>query len=529
MRGLASTAAVGVVLVVVLVLIAAWLIRQSAGSIAPTSRNDVFEVRRGSFDIMVPASGELAALNQIEIKNELDTRAVITEVVGEGVRVEPGDILIKFNDDTIREEIKDEEDDVEEARNDHLNAEAALEILMKKQESELAASALAIRLAELALKSWQEGTFVTKTKENELAVETAEKECERLRERFAAAERLLAQDFIALDEYKQDEIALLRAESSLETATLGRDIYIEYDAVRDLETLESDLTQARDEAERTTARLIAEVRSANSDLVQRKNRLDSRQERLEKWKQQLELCEIRSPSAGLVVYASSLRSGHWGRGRDDDPPQVGTEVYPNQTIMVIPDISEMVAAVKVNEAQMGMIEAGQEASIVSDALPEVIMTGEVLTIGVLAEGGSWRDPNRRDYTVRVLLREENDLGLKPSMRCKAQITVGSVDDTLFVPIQSVRREGRHSFVYATADGGYAQKPVRVGRASELFVEVLEGIDEGADVLLREPVASEVVERIAGDDRKAGGGPPRGGKGRGGGERRRPAGASSGPG
>ena len=73
-RGLAYTAAVAVVLVVVLVLIAAWLIRQTASG-ASIGRNDVFEVRRGSFDIMVPASGELAALNQIEIKNLLDTRA----------------------------------------------------------------------------------------------------------------------------------------------------------------------------------------------------------------------------------------------------------------------------------------------------------------------------------------------------------------------------------------------------------------------------------------------------------------------
>ena len=43
---------------------------------------DLFEVRRGTFVITVPTSGELAARDQIEIKNMLETRAVITWVVG---------------------------------------------------------------------------------------------------------------------------------------------------------------------------------------------------------------------------------------------------------------------------------------------------------------------------------------------------------------------------------------------------------------------------------------------------------------
>ena len=91
--------------------------------------------------------------------------------------------------------------------------------------------------------------------------------------------------------------------------------------------------------------------------------------------------------------------------------------------MVLPDTSEMTAEVKVNESLTGLIEPGQRTILTSDAIQDVTFDGEVLSIGVLAESGGWRDPNRRDYTVKVLLTGGNELGLKPSMRCKAEIYV----------------------------------------------------------------------------------------------------------
>jgi hypothetical protein len=163
--------------------------------------------------------------------------------------------------------------------------------------------------------------------------------------------------------------------------------------------------------------------------------------------------------------------------------------------MVLPDTSRLQAAVKVNEALSGQIEPGQTATIVSDALPDVVLEGIVRSVGVLAESGGWRDPNRRDYTVRIELTDGNDLGLKPSMRCKADIYVGRVDDALYVPVQSVFRNGPLAFVYVPQGSGYAQQRVQIGRASELYVEVMEGLEEGSSVLLRQPAPERIASTI----------------------------------
>jgi hypothetical protein len=67
-------------------------------------------VRRGSFEISVPASGELAAKDQIEIRNKLEYRAVITWIEEEGTYVKTDDVLVRFAADEIDRQIKDAED-----------------------------------------------------------------------------------------------------------------------------------------------------------------------------------------------------------------------------------------------------------------------------------------------------------------------------------------------------------------------------------------------------------------------------------
>jgi multidrug resistance efflux pump len=497
-RALTSATVITVVAVVVLLALGAWLVR--SGTAEEGRSPDIFQVRLGSFDIVIPTSGELAALRQIEIKNELETRAVITEIAEEGARVRAGDILVRFNDEDIVTRIKDAQDEAKLAGNAVTTAEADVAILRQEHESKLAAASLRITLADLALRSWLEGEDKTKRQELDLAVKTAEKEHERAAARFEAAERLKAQDFISLDDFKRDEIALLRAESDLETSRLQREVYIEYDSQRLQKEKESDLEQARDEHERTKARLEAEMKSALETLDVRRAQLQSKEERLTKWQAQHEWCVLEAPTDGLVVYASSVQSGGWHRN-DEDPPQVGTEVPRNKTIMILPDVSTMIAAVKVNEALSGLIKPDQRVTISPDALPDAVIGGRVLSIGVLAETGGWRDPNRRDYTVRILLEDGHSMGLKPSMACKARIAVGRVEDALHVPIQAIFREGRRSFVYLLEGaGGCVQQAVEVGRASTLYAEVVSGLEEGQRVLLREPSPAEVTRRLEPDKR-----------------------------
>ncbi|MHC4217232.1 MAG: efflux RND transporter periplasmic adaptor subunit [Planctomycetota bacterium] len=466
-------------------------------SLTPTDNgtlSDEHVARRGSFEISVPASGELAALKQIEIRNKLEYRAVVASIVDEGTYVQAGDILVSFASDEIENKIKDADDALNSAETQLIAAQSNLEIRISSNLSEMDRANLSVNLAELALRAWQEGDDISKKKSLDLAIETAEINHDRLVDRYEEAKELVKQEFISQDEFKRDEIAKIEAWAKLEQVKLDKRIYLEYLYEQAKKQKESDVDQAIAERKRIQKRHEAQELTAAREVESKQHQLQSRTERLADLEEQLELCKVRAPAEGLVVYASSLEEHRWSRMNRDEL-QPGTEVRKNDLLMILPDTSTMTAEVKVNESRSGLIKPGQRAMITSDAVPDVALEGEVLEIGVLAESGGWRDPNRRDYTVTIKLSDGNAFGLKPSMRCKSEIYVGQVDDVIHVPLQAVFRAGPAAFVYVPRGAGFAQQRVQIGQTSGLYAEIPVGLEEGETVLLREPKPREIVARL----------------------------------
>lgn len=488
-RGISTPVTISVIVLLAALVVGFAFVQDDGRESGGDDRRDLFAVTRGSFEITIPASGELTAMNQVEVRNRLESRAVIMEIVPEGKYVRKGELLLKLNDEELRNRIKDAEDGVKTAESQFIAAEANLAIRLSAAESEQDQAALQVELAELALRAWERGEVATRRKQLNTALETARINAERLEQRYEDSKHLYEQEFISADELKQDEIAFIEAQARLEQAELDIEVYNEYTHQQELKQKNSDLEQARAELERVKQRHAAELETARADVASKEYQLESRRERLAELEEQFKYCTVTAPTEGLVVYATSLESGRRG---DDDPPQVGTELSRNELVMLLPDTSRMVAAVKVNEALSGLIEPGQRAMITSDAMPDTTFSGEVLSIGVLAESGGWRDPNRRDYTVRLLLTGNNAQNLRPSMRCHAEIFIDRVEDALYVPVQAVFREGRTAYVYVPEGSQYAPKEVTIGRSSELYVELTGGIEEGGQVLMRRPQPNELV-------------------------------------
>lgn len=454
------------------------------------------QVERGDFDMVIPVSGELSALRQVEVRNLLEGRAVITEIVAEGKRVAKGDVLVRFASEETADRNKDLQDKLKTAQTEAISAEQALAIKRNEKASEMDKARLQVQLAELALEGWRSGDQVSKRQQLSTALEAATIDAQRLRKRFTESESLVAKGFISRDEFERDRIAMIQADAKMKQSELDIEVYEKFQRPQDEAKRKSDLDQATAELGRTEQRKDSEIVKATSDLESAQFRAQTAQERLVQGQRNLGNTTIESPTEGLVVYASSLESGGWGRGGgESSPPTAGTEVKPNELIMIIPDISQMVASLKVSEALSGRIKPDQEVTVFSDANPNTPIVGTVLNVSVLAESGGWRDPNRRDYKVRVLLDDSHGLDLKPSMRCKASILLGRAEDVLSIPVQAVFREGVASYVYVPDGKGFSQRQVRLGRSSELQVEVVDGLGEGDEVLLREPSADEIMVRL----------------------------------
>lgn len=491
-RGVTSSGIMLVAAATILIVGVAWMSTGSGGQPETVGANDLHVIERGEFDITIPASGELMAMDQVEIRCELEGQATITEIIEEGTTVKEGDLLFKLDDENVLEKIQGIEEDVVAAENTLRNREATYEIAKQLRDSSVQKAQVTVDQSELALKAWQEGEVRTTREQNELSVRTAEKDYNRLKEKYEKSLTLREKDFISQDELEKDEISMIKAEAELSKARLSNEMYEKYTFFKDKLQKESDRDQAIAEMTRVQKRTDAEVRTAKDNVEAAKKTLESKQERLSKWQLQLERCIVNAPAEGMVVYGSTVDR----RRRDDDPPlQVGSNLYRNQLIVVLPNTERMAASVKVNEALSGLIKKGQSVVMKTDAIPDAIIDGEVLGVSVLAEDGGWRDPGGRDYSVQIVITEGHGLVLKPSMRVKANIHIETVEAALYVPVQAIHRRGRYVFVYKLEDNGYVEFPVKVNRNSELFAEIQSELVEGDQVLLVEPPAGTIMRRI----------------------------------
>lgn len=462
---------------------------------APSS-SDRAVVRLASFDITTRCSGELEARHQIEIRSRLESSSTIVELTPEGRSVRAGELLVRLNSDRIEQEILEQTLQVESARAELVAAENGYNIQVNENESRLRQSTSKVTLAKLALEQWEKGDVEKRRLELKLAMDKATRDHDRLKDKVFRSRLLHGQGFLSKNELELDEISFIEALAAVDKSGKDNEIYENYRLPEERERFTSALIEAEAELERVKMNNEIELASKEAARTNRRKQLAVREEKLRNLQNQLASSTIRAPSDGLVVYATSMSSGRGFGGDREGPLQIGRQVFPNELLMILPDTSDMMASVRVQESLAGRVRPGQVVTVQVDAAGGKTYSGRVENTSVLAETGGWRDPNLREYTVKVAL-DQSELdgeGLKPSMRVDAIITLGRVEDATSIPVQAVFNEGAVRFVYQQDGMKFVRTPVRMGRRSDTFAEITAGLAPGAVVLVREPSAGEVVTR-----------------------------------
>jgi len=155
-------------------------------------------------------------------------------------------------------------------------------------------------------------------------------------------------------------------------------------------------------------------------------------------------------------------------------------------LMTIPDMSGMKAVVNVSEGDIHRVAVGQKAVVRSEALPDLVMQGEVTKVAEVANSGGWFGADVKEFQVDILL--QNGADLKPGFSCRSEIEASRATGVLTLPLQSVFREGEELVVYRWAEGRTERVVVRVGETSDTRAEILEGIAVGDTVMLVTPEA-----------------------------------------
>lgn len=196
---------------------------------------------------------------------------------------------------------------------------------------------------------------------------------------------------------------------------------------------------------------------------------------------------LRAPIAGRIT---SLKAE---KGETAIP---GMSNLPGATLMIISDMSQMQAEIKVNESEVVRTKVGQTAQVTVESLPGKVFQGSVIEV---ATGTEKTGVDANLYKVKVLLAGQRaDLdNLRPGMSARSVILTQETKGVLRVPLQAVlEREGsqeeaakqgllaptNRNIVMFFKDGKAVERPVQVGIANTQFFELKDGLAEGDKVL-----------------------------------------------
>lgn len=273
------------------------------------------------------------------------------------------------------------------------------------------------------------------------------------------------------------ETELRRAEVALadQKVRLDRARRLRSEGVVSVETLESAELQ---------------FRTAELALATAREGIDQARALLEKAEDDLRKTTIWAPISGRVIALNA---------EEGEVVVSGTMNNPASVIGTIADTSEVLAEVDVDETEVVDVHPGLEAEIEVDAIPGVRYAGRVVEVGSSGYAKA-NQPDVQFFLVKILL-ESPDEKLRPGMSARARIRVETHDDAVVVPIQAVverapagatsgepaatRAGGKEEevpVVFVVEEGRARQRPVTTGLSDATHVELVSGVDAGAEVV-----------------------------------------------
>ena len=212
--------------------------------------------------------------------------------------------------------------------------------------------------------------------------------------------------------------------------------------------------------------ILVQMQSAQTKIDQAKALVDL-------YEKQSAALEVRAGISGAVAALPA-------------PLQVGQHVTAGTSMAEVIQLDKLKAALQIAETQARDIQIGQPASIDTH---NGVIPGHVTRIDPSVVNGT--------RTVDVALDGPLPAGAVPNLSVEGTIDLERMADVLYVGRPALGNENSTlSLFKIDPDGkGAVRVPVKVGRASVNFIQVLEGLKEGDMVILSDMSREDAFDRI----------------------------------
>lgn len=170
---------------------------------------------------------------------------------------------------------------------------------------------------------------------------------------------------------------------------------------------------------------------------------------------------FRSPASGIVMAKKAVQ---------------GMRFMPGEVLYQVADLSHLWVIADVFEQDLALVKNGARAQVSINAYPDKTYTGVVTYVYPTLR------TETRTVPVRVELANPGGL-IKPGMFAQVEMQVTHKKKVLAVPVSAMIDSGARQVVLVqAAPGRFEPRVVKVGARSESYIEILDGVTEGEQVV-----------------------------------------------
>jgi HlyD family secretion protein len=194
-------------------------------------------------------------------------------------------------------------------------------------------------------------------------------------------------------------------------------------------------------------------------------------------KTKIEQTHIRAPVNGVITRKLVEVGGIVSDGTRGAAVSSGGQLQP-KGIAEIAQLDALEFHADVDQTDIGSLKRGQRVTIALDAFPDRRFQG---TVDETTISNTEESSGRVRYKVRVAL-EKSDAPVRLGMTGTADFILARKENILTLPSSVVSQREGEEFVFVIEDGKARQHPIRIGLRNDDLVEVVSGLQLGAQVI-----------------------------------------------
>jgi HlyD family secretion protein len=423
------------------------------GDEPPEPTLETATVTQGDIVITADGSGEIVPAAELELA--FRTNGVLAEVMVEvGDVMEKGDLVARLEIDELERAVAEADVDVQLARLD------LAEVQDGPSEAELADAEAALRDAEAELVLAQDSYEETLDSNLDTAAEREKAQYDWYVSNYQKQKAAFEAGDLSQSDHDHAMNAMMTAEGRWKTA-INEAVTEQIQAANRVDQARSAVNQAQEALE------LLESEPLTDTLIRAELEVDQTLMAREQARANLEAAQLYAPFSGTVMEIAAT---------------VGEQVGTGTSILTLADLQDPLLCFWVEETDMSSVVVGNRVSIVFEAFPDDVFSGEIVnvepvlvTVDNTSAVQAWASIDLGDQNVSLL----------SGMSAEVEVIAAETRGALLVPVEALRETspGQYAVFVVRTDGELEMHAVVVGLSDPVNAEILSGLELGDVVSL----------------------------------------------